>query len=138
MCIFNSFMFLFFFLMIRRPPRSTLFPYTTLFRSLQPVSGQGTGQPRTGQGRTYEADPKRVFGRARVCPFARARATGSMWSIAHRLCGCCTPGALSLSESVVVQRPVDARRVRGAVRKLVPARQHRPGWRVDASVVEGG
>src|SRR3712207_4851881 len=26
---------LFFFLMIRRPPRSTLFPYTTLFRSLK-------------------------------------------------------------------------------------------------------
>src|SRR3712207_8155200 len=26
----------FFFLMIRRPPRSTLFPYTTLFRSLSP------------------------------------------------------------------------------------------------------
>src|SRR6266481_8394543 len=29
-----SFSFFFFFLMIRRPPRSTLFPYTTLFRSL--------------------------------------------------------------------------------------------------------
>src|SRR3712207_6921107 len=28
-------MSLFFFLMIRRPPRSTLFPYTTLFRSTQ-------------------------------------------------------------------------------------------------------
>src|SRR3712207_7487532 len=27
---------MFFFLMIRRPPRSTLFPYTTLFRSLVP------------------------------------------------------------------------------------------------------
>src|ERR1039457_7583769 len=27
------FVFFFFFLMIRRPPRSTLFPYTTLFRS---------------------------------------------------------------------------------------------------------
>src|SRR5258707_9545046 len=26
--------FVFFFLMIRRPPRSTLFPYTTLFRSI--------------------------------------------------------------------------------------------------------
>src|SRR5260370_29662045 len=26
-----------FFLMIRRPPRSTLFPYTTLFRSLSPL-----------------------------------------------------------------------------------------------------
>src|SRR3712207_8765487 len=32
---------LFFFLMIRRPPRSTLFPYTTLFRSTQ-----GRGMPR--------------------------------------------------------------------------------------------
>src|SRR3712207_7308283 len=32
----------FFFLMIRRPPRSTLFPYTTLFRS-QPEKGQGIG-----------------------------------------------------------------------------------------------
>src|ERR1035441_7691813 len=32
--------FLFFFLMIRRPPRSTLFPYTTLFRSLNPAPGQ--------------------------------------------------------------------------------------------------
>src|SRR5256885_15062968 len=30
---FTSFSFIFFFLMIRRPPRSTLFPYTTLFRS---------------------------------------------------------------------------------------------------------
>src|SRR2546430_6319300 len=29
--------FIFFFLMIRRPPRSTLFPYTTLFRSPKSV-----------------------------------------------------------------------------------------------------
>src|SRR5688572_33261155 len=31
----------FFFLMIRRPPRSTLFPYTTLFRSVCVVSPRG-------------------------------------------------------------------------------------------------
>src|SRR5436853_2121721 len=31
------FSILFFFLMIRRPPRSTLFPYTTLFRSRESV-----------------------------------------------------------------------------------------------------
>src|SRR5215471_4687361 len=31
--------FLFFFLMIRRPPRSTLFPYTTLFRSSRAPPG---------------------------------------------------------------------------------------------------
>src|SRR2546430_15620930 len=29
----TCFILVFFFLMIRRPPRSTLFPYTTLFRS---------------------------------------------------------------------------------------------------------
>src|SRR2546428_11283060 len=29
----------FFFLMIRRPPRSTLFPYTTLFRSPEAIAG---------------------------------------------------------------------------------------------------
>src|SRR3712207_7087553 len=38
MCICRSCVF-FFFLMIRRPPRSTLFPYTTLFRSS--LSGAG-------------------------------------------------------------------------------------------------
>src|SRR6266516_6797523 len=35
--------FLFFFLMIRRPPRSTLFPYTTLFRSRTPPAGPPRG-----------------------------------------------------------------------------------------------
>src|SRR3712207_9496839 len=34
----------FFFLMIRRPPRSTLFPYTTLFRS--PLQGEQARSPR--------------------------------------------------------------------------------------------
>src|SRR5258705_5266623 len=37
----------FFFLMIRRPPRSTLFPYTTLFRS--GVADCGTGRSSIGQ-----------------------------------------------------------------------------------------
>src|ERR1022692_3815983 len=31
-CLYLYVFFFFFFLMIRRPPRSTLFPYTTLFR----------------------------------------------------------------------------------------------------------
>src|SRR5258708_24938243 len=34
---------LFFFLMIRRPPRSTLFPYTTLFRSKHDLDDDGLG-----------------------------------------------------------------------------------------------
>src|SRR6266511_4867205 len=39
----SFFIFLFVFLMIRRPPRSTLFPYTTLFRS---VAGEHTPRLR--------------------------------------------------------------------------------------------
>src|SRR5438552_16513216 len=39
-CFLKTLFILFFFLMIRRPPLSTLFPYTTLFRSLLgPVPG---------------------------------------------------------------------------------------------------
>src|SRR2546430_12518545 len=40
----------FFFLMIRRPPRSTLFPYTTLFRSRAALAGALAG-PRDAVGR---------------------------------------------------------------------------------------
>src|SRR5258708_37590246 len=46
--------FFFFFLMIRRPPRSTLFPYTTLFRSCLPVkSGCLKWSQAAGRCRTY-------------------------------------------------------------------------------------
>src|SRR3712207_9356952 len=37
----------FFFLMIRRPPRSTLFPYTTLFRSVLKTLGENLGERAT-------------------------------------------------------------------------------------------
>src|SRR5438132_2880613 len=45
--------FSFFFLMIRRPPRSTLFPYTTLFRSPPPFpwASRRTGRRRCAPGR---------------------------------------------------------------------------------------
>src|SRR5256885_9374798 len=39
----------FFFLMIRRPPRSTLFPYTTLFRSHQHSTPDDRPQQSTGR-----------------------------------------------------------------------------------------
>src|SRR2546430_11227273 len=48
--------FFFFFLMIRRPPRSTLFPYTTLFRSRgrRPRSSDRAGR-RQAEGRPVRA-----------------------------------------------------------------------------------
>src|SRR2546430_15732298 len=44
-----SLFFFFFFLMIRRPPRSTLFPYTTLFRSPAVGRADGAGGPQVAQ-----------------------------------------------------------------------------------------
>src|SRR2546426_5642104 len=59
MCASSSYIFcLFFFLMIRRPPRSTLFPYTTLFRSLNHEVGansDGVGVARLENPEMFEA-----------------------------------------------------------------------------------
>src|SRR5258708_31036067 len=45
-------LYLFFFLMIRRPPRSTLFPYTTLFRSRSGDLAARSGPGRLGRAGT--------------------------------------------------------------------------------------
>src|SRR6266545_2894990 len=62
--------FCFFFLMIRRPPRSTLFPYTTLFRSARERAAPE--RPRDRRVAPREAGPRaagrKEGGRARACP----------------------------------------------------------------------
>src|SRR2546430_8082871 len=58
----------FFFLMIRRPPRSTLFPYTTLFRSDRCWSDPARSAPSSGRDRASGTGTAR---RCRPCP-ARA------------------------------------------------------------------
>src|SRR3972149_7174601 len=79
-CIFHEILVLFvsaslFFLMIRRPPRSTLFPYTTLFRSepnrhhLAPAgrkvvtATRNNAEGSRGRRRTAEGFPTRVLER---------------------------------------------------------------------------
>src|SRR2546427_6186875 len=64
----------FFFLMIRRPPRSTLFPYTTLFRSVGVREGQPAG-----------AQQQQVFGpqRAGLAHVARGNRQGDGGPAAH-------------------------------------------------------
>src|SRR3712207_7905916 len=52
----------FFFLMIRRPPRSTLFPYTTLFRSIRDAGDRTAHLPQC-QARQRAGDPAAVLGR---------------------------------------------------------------------------
>src|SRR3712207_8526400 len=68
----------FFFLMIRRPPRSTLFPYTTLFRSLAcdeagrpgvyEALGAGDEQGEVGEGLDVDGRRRDVVGSGRVLP----------------------------------------------------------------------
>src|SRR6266542_7112255 len=52
---------LFFFLMIRQPPRSTLFPYTTLFRSRRPAAPRRRARgPPSGANVTSAATWRRL------------------------------------------------------------------------------
>src|SRR5690349_22048171 len=59
-CTHSFFCSILFFLMIRRPPRSTLFPYTTLFRSRAvAATGQHRASPRAVGRRPRERDARR-------------------------------------------------------------------------------
>src|SRR2546422_5133578 len=78
--------FFFFFLMIRRPPRSTLFPYTTLFRS--PRSERQSDDRSPGS-----ADPAAAGRPQRIGPVADDRAhhrseehTSELQSRLHLVC----------------------------------------------------
>src|SRR2546422_6785823 len=72
--------------MIRRPPRSTLFPYTTLFRSLAPEQGQdvedrrrrrAAGRREAGElGEIDELEPERLGERAEDALDRRHRELG--------------------------------------------------------------
>src|SRR5947207_11675443 len=61
--------------MIRRPPRSTLFPYTTLFRSAQFVGWQRQRDGRTVQAE-FEAVLARLMGRRTTATGAGRTDTG--------------------------------------------------------------
>src|SRR3989449_10905116 len=59
--VFPVVCFSFFFLMIRRPPRSTLFPYTTLFRSVR-VQSPVQRDPELGSGHAVGGDDRGLVG----------------------------------------------------------------------------
>src|SRR3989441_9201576 len=82
--------------MIRRPPRSTLFPYTTLFRSRDAGDPRGDGHARVGepQGvlrRSRPARPRQVSDH-RAVPAASAASdrseehTSELQSLAYLVC----------------------------------------------------
>src|SRR6267143_456257 len=63
----------FFFLMIRRPPRSTLFPYTTLFRSPSWTRTTRTWRARAARSPDRARDPDRREAAPRQTVAARRR-----------------------------------------------------------------
>src|SRR5690349_23127537 len=69
--------------MIRRPPRSTLFPYTTLFRS------RGTSGPRAPAARCRAASPRYdrpLRGRPGNCPYRSEEHTSELQSRRDLVC----------------------------------------------------
>src|SRR5574342_1196797 len=91
--------YFFFFLMIRRPPRSTLFPYPTLFRS------SGSYQEGTGKSGSFG-----MWNHPR----------GHVWNVVVRpasSCGATGTSGTPSRQSRGVAPPVQIRRVEGAQRK---------------------
>src|SRR2546430_8135397 len=74
--------------MIRRPPRSTLFPYTTLFRSHSTPDDPPTNARRAVRGRTHQSLPRQCS--TAVCwPFLPARSeehTSELQSQSNLVC----------------------------------------------------
>src|SRR5258706_12628530 len=72
----------FFFLMIRRPPRSTLFPYTTLFRSRYQVERYDERQLKRLDAKPGITGWAQIHGRATL-PWAE-RIELDVWYVEHR------------------------------------------------------
>src|SRR5687767_15691858 len=74
---------LFFFLMIRRPPRSTLFPYTTLFRS---SGGSAEGCSSRFLPRERNEINKERAGERRAARVRSEEHTSELQSLAYLVC----------------------------------------------------
>src|SRR5256886_7092910 len=101
--------------MIRRPPRSTLFPYTTLFRSVAPT---GTAPrsllparlPGFEQGAFIVQDPAHAL----VCRYAAFPAGGLAYD------ACAAPGGKAVMLERLGARVVAGDARRGRVREINP------------------
>src|SRR5437899_8590623 len=77
----------FFFLIIRRPPRSTLFPYTTLFRSRGRASRPSIRRARTStRSSATSASPSSVSTTWPGAPRRSEEHTSELQSLRHLVC----------------------------------------------------
>src|SRR2546425_7938593 len=88
--------------MIRRPPRSTLFPYTTLFRS--PRSGTSSSSSTASHGSSAAT----TWSRPSAWPARSEEHTSELQSLAYLVCRL-------LLEKKKIQNPFNARRYNSLV-----------------------
>src|SRR5258708_22251792 len=137
--LYRSFIiFIFFFLMIRRPPRSTLFPYTTLFRS---HLGRSLGpipiaiHPARAANRNLARRRRTFFYRLRVHDFCfdpgKRPSNGAKYNVPRRA----NEGAAGgLGQAVGVQN-VDAERIKIAGDGWIESRAS--GYQIAHASAEG-
>src|SRR5947208_4640140 len=91
----------FFFLIIRRPPTSTLFPYTTLFRSIKTSNAPSLLKSPT-------ANPRAASGREKIGPLCRSEEhTSELQSPDHLVCRLLLEKKKTLAYSIMLAgRPV--------------------------------
>src|SRR2546425_5859300 len=95
--------------MIRRPPRSTLFPYTTLFRSLRDAQA---GVQRVAEPVAEEVQPEAREGQREAREEARSEEhTSELQSLAYLVC-----------RLLLEKKKKDARAVRHRVMLVIPDR----------------
>src|SRR3989442_3043759 len=82
----NSLTRSFFFLMIRRPPRSTLFPYTTLFRSVVAQPAFGDAGQHAGVGCRQAQQVLAQWHGALALPVRSEEHTSELQSRPHLVC----------------------------------------------------
>src|SRR2546427_4758972 len=138
----------FFFLMIRRPPRSTLFPYTTLFRSGSGAElavaghGAGAGAPARLGGHPAAGHDLLVRGVQPGRPCAGTARGPASVGLRYRPPGAgdlsaaragATGGWLAAAQSLGLRAPCATLRIRSCARRAVARRcglpPSRRGWR---------
>src|SRR2546426_7460750 len=96
--------------MIRRPPRSTLFPYTTLFRSLAvSPADRGDFRPRARQGLGVRGEREHTARRRRRRPLAQPRSeehTSELQSPCNLVCRLLLEKKNPVVHTLVVHRTI--------------------------------
>src|ERR1022692_1720699 len=110
--------FFFFFLMIRRPPRSTLFPYTTLFRSCTSLTGSNNFQAQNLRSSSDSRSEEHTSELQSPCNLVCRLLLEKKKKTSQWLSQCCTRNERSLRVNTPAHRHSESRHCVGAQSSL--------------------